>query len=106
MKVTIFDTPAGEKCNNGGEYGFIRELNSFSDGNYKLSHFTTADFPYCMKCGNFYQGEECSCCNGEYEIFTEKEAINFCEDLIKEGYRMDEVIEGSEEIFLYSKLYV
>ena len=103
MKVTIFDNKAGEKCSNGGEYGFTREFNSLPDGNYELSYFTTADFPYCSKCGNFYQGEECSFCNEEYETFTEKEVIDFCEELIKQQeYKLDEVIEGSEEINIYS----
>lgn len=53
---TIEDIPAGEKCNNGGEYGFYTNYRKTDiDGLYKLSTWTTCDFDAC---GTGFQGYE------------------------------------------------
>lgn len=51
---TIEDIPAGEKCNNGGEYGFYTNYRKTDiDGLYKVSTWTTCDFD---NCGTGFQG--------------------------------------------------
>lgn len=51
---TIEDIPAGEKCNNGGEYGFYTNYRKTDiDGLYKVSTWTTCDFD---SCGPGFQG--------------------------------------------------
>ena len=51
---TMEDIPAGEKCNNGGEYGFYTNYRKTDiDGLYKVSTWTTCDFD---NCGTGFQG--------------------------------------------------
>ena len=53
---TIEDIPAGEKCNNGGDYGFYTNYRKTDiDGLYKVTTWTTCDFD---SCGTGFQGYE------------------------------------------------
>ena len=52
----IEDVPAGEKCNNGGEYGFYTNYRKTDiDGLYKITTWCTCDFD---SCGTGFQGYE------------------------------------------------
>lgn len=47
-RITFTDVVPGEKCNNGGEYGFYTELIPTKvDGLYEKFTYTTCDFDAC-----------------------------------------------------------
>ncbi len=63
---TNFDA---DKCNNGGCYGFTTTYSYAGDGEYEVSHSTTAEFTFCPFCGSFNSG---SCCDGPRFVTEQK----------------------------------
>ena len=89
---TIEDIPAGEKCNNGGEYGFYTDYRKTDiDGLYEVTTWCTCDFD---DCGTGFQG---------YEWMTKEEFENFYDsdnfyDWLKRPCRNDVAVNVFKEL--------
>ena len=89
---TIEDIPAGEKCNNGGEYGFYTNYRKTDiDGLYKVTTWCTCDFD---DCGTGFQG---------YEWISKEEFENFYDsdnfyDWLKRPCRNDVAVNVFKEL--------
>lgn len=89
---TIEDIPAGEKCNDGGEYGFYTNYRKTDiDGLYKVTTWTTCDFG---NCGTGFQG---------YEWISKEEFENFYDsddfyDWLKRPCRNDVAVNVFKEL--------
>lgn len=89
---TIEDIPAGEKCNNGGEYGFYTNYRKTDiEGLYKVTTWCTCDFD---DCGTGFQG---------YEWISQDEFENLYDsddfyDWLKRPCRNDVAVKVFEEL--------
>lgn len=73
----------GDHCNNGGAYSFTTTY-THTAGDFAVSYSTSADFPYCPKCGSFYSDEECPCGMDDYDTVSAAE--------------LEEILAGYEEV--------
>lgn len=69
------------KSSNGGCYGFWTDYTRLENGNFEVSHGTTADFEFCPVCGDFHAYAEETC--GEYQTVSEAELLRLINDFVE-----------------------
>lgn len=77
--IRLTDVCPGEKCNNGGEYGFYTHLEQVVRGIFLIYTTTTCDFDRCGTSGYPDPGEE------QYVVLTNQQL----DDMIAESNRIE-----------------
>lgn len=94
----------GNRCNNGGAYSFTTTYTRKDGEEFAISYSTSADFPYCPKCGSFYADEECPCGMDDYDTVStaELEGILAGYEEFDDGDPVVSVVDESGETTSFS----
>ena len=73
IRFNDFSEYKSEKSNNAGCYGFWTDYTRLENGDFEVSHGTTADFEFCPVCGDFHAYDEETC--GDYQTVTQEKLL-------------------------------